>query len=191
MKGGEDVEDEEIVRLYWERDERAIGESERKYGSLCRAVALRVLESPEDAEECVSDVWLRCWNAVPPQRPRLLGAFLAGITRNLALDRWRAARAERRGGGQTAMALEELEGCVSGKSLEDESERRELVRALNGFLRGLSDRDRALFLRRYWSLDTLESVAAAEGMSVSAVHRRLGKLRAALAAHLEKEGFGP
>ena len=185
------MEDEEIVRLYWERDERAIGESERKYGSLCRAVALRVLESPEDAEECVSDVWLRCWNAVPPQRPRLLGAFLAGITRNLALDRWRAARAERRGGGQTAMALEELEGCVSGKSLEDESERRELVRALNGFLRGLSDRDRALFLRRYWSLDTLESVAAAEGMSVSAVHRRLGKLRAALAAHLEKEGFGP
>ena len=92
------MEDREIVQLYWDRDERAIGESEQKYGALCRGVALRVLESIEDSEECVSDTWLRSWNTIPPQRPNLLGAFLARITRNLALDRWRAARAEKRGG---------------------------------------------------------------------------------------------
>ena len=76
------MEDYEIVQLYWDRDERAIGESERKYGGLCRGVALRVLENVEDSEECVSDTWLRSWNVIPPQRPTLLGAFLARITRN-------------------------------------------------------------------------------------------------------------
>ena len=185
------MEDAEIVQLYWTRDERAIGESERKYGPLCRGVALRVLESPEDAEECVSDTWLRSWNAIPPRRPRLLGSFFACITRNLALDRWRASHAARRSGGETALALEELEDCVSGKSLEDEAARRELVRLLNGFLRSLSARDRSIFLRRYWSVESLARIAAAEGMSVSAVHRRLEKLRAALAEDLRKEGFEP
>ena len=185
------MEDREIVQLYWDRDERAIGESDRKYGALCRGVALRVLESIEDSEECVSDTWLRSWNTIPPQRPNLLGAFLARITRNLALDRWRAARAERRGGGETALALEELEDCVSGLSLEDEVERRELVRALTGFLRSLPEGDRNLFLRRYWAVETLEKLAKEEGQSVSALHRRLRKLRAALADWLRKEGIEP
>ena len=185
------MEEMEIVQLYWDRDERAIEESEQKYGGLCRSVALRVLENIEDSEECVSDTWLRSWNAIPPQRPSLLGAFLARITRNLALDRWRAAHAARRGGSETALALEELEDCVSGVRLEDEVERRELTRALNGFLRSLPEGDRTLFLRRYWAVETLESLAKQEGMSVSALHRRLGKLRAALADHLRKEGIEP
>ena len=185
------MEDREIVQLYWDRDERAIGESDAKYGALCRGVALRVLESVEDSEECVSDTWLRSWNVIPPQRPNLLGAFLARITRNLALDRWRAARAERRGGGETALALEELGDCVSGVRLEDELERRELIRALNGFLRSLPERDRTLFLRRYWAVETLETLAKEEGCSVSALHRRLRKLREELAEHLRKEGIEP
>ncbi len=185
------MEDHEIVQLYWDRDERAIEESERKYGGLCRGVALRVLDSVEDSEECVSDTWLRSWNVIPPQRPTLLGAFLARITRNLALDRWRASHAAKRLGGETALALEELGDCVSGGSLEDEVARRELVRALNGFLRSLPERDRSLFLRRYWSVETLESLAKQEGMSVSALHRRLRRLRSALADHLRKEGVEP
>ncbi len=185
------MEDREIVELYWTRDERAIEESEKKYGALCRSVALRVLESVEDSEECVSDTWLRSWNVIPPRRPALLGAFLARITRNLALDRWRASRAEKRGGGETALALEELEGCVSGESLEGELERQALLQALNAFLRSLPEGDRRLFLRRYWAVETLESLAKAEGMSVSTLHRRLGKLRAALAEHFRKEGIEP
>ena len=185
------MEDHEIVELYWDRDERAIEESEKKYGGLCRSVALRVLESVEDSEECVSDTWLRSWNAIPPQRPAHLGAFLARITRNLALDRWRAAHTAKRLGAETALALEELADCVSGESLENELVRRELVRVLNGFLRGLPERDRRIFLRRYWAVETLESIAGEESMSLSALHRRLGKLRAVLAEQLRREGIEP
>ena len=183
------MEDTEIVELYWARNERAIEESDTKYGPLCRSIALRVLESAEDGEECVSDTWLRAWNAMPPRRPARLGAFLGKITRNLALDRWRRDHAEKRYGGETAMALEELGEIVSGKSLEDEVQSRELDRALDGFLRGLAKRDRELFLRRYWGTETLESLAKQTGLSLGAVHRRLGKLRESLRDHLQKEGI--
>ena len=183
------MEDTEIVELYWARNERAIEESNTKYGPLCRSIALRVLESAEDGEECVSDTWLRAWNAMPPRRPARLGAFLGKITRNLALDRWRREHAEKRYGGETAMALEELGEIVSGKSLEDEVQSRELDRALDGFLRGLAKRDRELFLRRYWGAETLESLAKQTGLSLGAVHRRLGKLRESLRDHLQKEGI--
>lgn len=183
------MEDTEIVELYWARNEQAIEESDAKYGPLCRSIALRVLESPEDGEECVSDTWLRAWNAMPPRRPARLGAFLGKITRNLALDRWRRDHAEKRYSGETAMALEELGEIVSGKSLEDEVQSRELDRALDGFLRGLAKRDRELFLRRYWGAETLESLAKQTGLSLGAVHRRLGKLRESLRDHLQKEGI--
>ncbi len=185
------MEDAEIVQLYWDRDPQAIAEADQKYGPLCRGVALRILGSPEDSEECVSDAWLRSWNVMPPQQPSRLGAFLAKITRNLALDQWRRDRAAKRYAGETALALEELGDVVSGESLEDEVQRRELVRALNGFLRSLPERDRNLLLRRYWGMETLESLAKAEGMSLTALHRRLGKLRNRLADHLRKEGFAP
>ena len=185
------MEDREIVQLYWDRDERAISESDAKYGPLCRSVALRVLGNPEDREECVSDTWLRAWNAIPPKRPDPLGAFLAKITRNLALDRWRQDHAAKRRAGETALALEELEEVVSGESLEDELQRRELVRVLNGFLESLPETDRDLFLRRYLALETLKSLAEGTGRSVSAVHQRLGRLRVRLREHLRKEGMDP
>ena len=105
------MEDTEIVELYWARNERAIEESDTKYGPLCRSIALRVLESAEDGEECVSDTWLRAWNAMPPRRPARLGAFLGKITRNLALDRWAERRALKRGGGAAEECL--AEACVS------------------------------------------------------------------------------
>ena len=183
------MEDREIVQLYWDRDERAIAESDVKYGPLCRSVALRILAVPEDSEECVSDTWLRSWNAIPPKKPDPLGPFLAKITRNLALDRWRRDHTEKRYAGETAPALEELEDVVSGESMEDEVMRRALVRALNGFLEGLRSGERDLFLRRYLAFETLESLAKAAGMSVGGVHKRLGRLREKLREHLEKEGI--
>ena len=185
------MEDSAIVQLYWDRDERAIGESEAKYGPLCRGVATRILTVPEDSEECVSDTWLRAWNAMPPERPGRLGAFLAKLTRNLALDRWRRDHAAKRYAGETALALEELGDVVSGESLEDVVQRRELVRVLNGFLGSLRAEDRDLFLRRYLALETLDSLARGAGRSVSAVHQRLGRLRSKLREYLQKEGIDP
>ena len=183
------MEDREIVQLYWDRDERAISESDLKYGPLCRSVAMRVLAVPEDSEECVSDTWLRSWNAIPPKRPDPLGPFLAKITRNLALDRWRRDHAAKRYAGETPLVLEELEDVVSGESLEDEVQRRELVRVLNGFLQSLAEGDRDLFLRRYLAFESLESLAEQRGRSVSAVHKQLGKLRERLRDCLQKEGI--
>ncbi len=185
------MEDAEIVRLYWDRDEQAITESDTKYGPLCRRIALGILTIPEDGEECVSDTWLRAWNAMPPQRPTRLGAFLGRLTRNLALDRWRRDHAEKRYGGETALALEELGEIVSGEPLEAEVQRRELIRALESFLDTLSKGDRDLFLRRYWGMETLDALAKGEGMSRTALHRRLGKLREGLRDHLRKEGIDP
>ena len=183
------MEDREIVQLYWDRDERAITESDVKYGPICRSVALRILAVPEDGEECVSDTWLHSWNAIPPKRPDPLGPFLAKITRNLALDRWRRDHTEKRDGGETAQALDELGDVASGESLEDEVMRRELVRALNGFLESLPEGERDLFLRRYLAFETLESLAKQSGRSVSGIHKRLGRLREQLRVHLEKEGI--
>ena len=183
------MEDREIVQLYWDRDERAIGESEAKYGPLCRSVALRVLAVPEDSEECVSDTWLRSWNAIPPKRPDPLGPFLAKITRNLALDRWRRDHSAKRFAGEAPLVLEELEDLVSGVSAEDEALRRELIRALNGFLDRLPSEERDLFLGRYLAFETLESLAKRSGRSVSGVHKRLGRLREKLREHLRTEGI--
>ena len=180
-----------ILSLFFARSDRAIEELERKYGAPVTRVAGGILGDRRDTEECVSDTWLRSWNAMPPQRPNLLGAFLARITRNLALDRWRASHAAKRLGGETSLALEELGDCVSGESMEDEIDRRELARVLNAFLRSLPEGDRTLFLRRYWAVETLETLAKQEGMSVSALHRRLRRRRSALADRLRKEGIEP
>jgi len=183
------MEDMEIIELYWQRDERAVRESDTKYGRLCRSIALRLLESMEDSDECVSDTWLRAWNTIPPQRPEILRAFFAKITRNLALDRCRRAAAQKRGGGEVNAALEELSGCVSCGDLESEMERRELVRVLNEFLYSLGEQERDMFLRRYWLADSVAAIAKRSGISANAVSLRLMRLRAKLKEHLEKEGI--
>ena len=97
------MEDGQIVALYWRRDEAALRETQRKYAALCRSVAKNILGGEEDAEECVNDALLQAWNAIPPQRPRRLGAWLARVTRNLALNRWDRDHAQKRGGGMTAL----------------------------------------------------------------------------------------
>ena len=181
------MEDMEIVELYWQRDERAIKESDAKYGRLCKGIALRLLENMEDSEECVSDTWLRAWNTIPPQRPEILRAFFAKITRNLALDRCRSSAAQKRGGGEVSLALEELKDCVSGGTVESELERKELVAAINDFLRGLDEKERRLFLRRYWLAESVSAIAKKSGMSANAVSLRLMRLRTRLKEHLEKE----
>ena len=183
------MEDIEIIELYWQRDERAVKESDAKYGRLCKGIALRLLENMEDSEECVSDTWLRAWNTIPPQRPEILRAFFAKITRNLALDRCRSSAAQKRGGGEVVAALDELKDCVSGGTIESELERKELVAAINDFLRGLDEKERQLFLRRYWLAESVSAIAKKSGMSANAVSLRLMRLRAKLKEHLEREGI--
>lgn len=183
------MEDQQIIDLYFTRSETAIAETERKYGNYCRTIAGNILRDDSDSEECVSDTWLRAWNVIPPQRPNILRAFFAKITRNLALDRCRRGAAKKRGGGELISALEELGDCVSGGDLESELERKALAEAINGFLRGLEETERELFLRRYWLTESVGEIAKRSGITANAVSLRLMRLRARLRETLEKEGI--
>ena len=184
------MEDSEIIRLYWQRSEQAIEESEQKYGVYCRAIARNILQSPEDAEETISDTWLRAWNVIPPQKPDRLSAFFGRITRNLAFDRWRKQTAEKRGGGALEEVLEELAECVSGSgSAEEAVENRELGAALNGFLASLPRVKRRLFLGRYWYARSVKDLAKQSGMTEGAVSVTLHRLRGRLKSYLEERGF--
>lgn len=184
------MEDTQILDLYYARSEQAIGETSKKYGSYCYSIAKNILENRQDAEESVSDTWLAAWNVIPPQRPNVFSAFLGRITRNLSLDRWRKNRAFKRGGGEMQLALEELQGCVSGSvSLENEMIRRETLASIRRFLDGLSPVERNVFLCRYWYLDTSEEIAEKSGFSATKVRSMLQRIRGRLNTHLEKEGL--
>ena len=183
------MDDNGIVQLYWQRSENAIVETDKKYGGYCYHIAYNILTNREDAQECVSDTYLAAWHAMPPQRPGILSAFLGKITRNLSIDRWRKAGAQKRGSGEIQVALEELGDCVSGSdTVEERFDRRELSRSVNTFLAGLKDTERNVFLCRYWYLDSVKEIAAFFGFSESKVASMLLRLRRRLRAHLEKEG---
>ena len=154
------MDDLAIVELYHRREERAIAESDKKYGTLCRSIALRLLGLREDAEECVNDTWHAAWNRMPPDRPQSLGAFLGRITRNLSVSRWRRDHAQKRYDG-IELLLSELEDCVPAPgTVEEHLERQQLARAISAWLDGLEDGDRRLFVRRYWSGAPVTGLAA-------------------------------
>lgn len=183
------MEDAAIIGLYWARDERAISASDEKYGRLCRSLSRDILDSPEDAEECVNDTWKRAWDTMPPQRPGSLRAYFAKITRNLSIDRWRARRAEKRGQG-LAVLLDELEECLpAAPSAEELTEARETARAIGRWLDTLSPADRKAFLRRYWYGLRVDRVAAQARCSPNSMAKRLGRLRDGLRRALEQEGI--
>ena len=183
------MDDEQIIELYWARSEQAIHESETKYGAFCRSIARNILAQEQDAEECVNDTWLNAWNAMPPQRPSILSAFLGRLTRNLSLDRWRHNRAAKRGGPQMEVALEELRDCLSAPGRPEERlEARETAALISRFLREQPALNRVLFLRRYWYLDSISALAERFSLSESAVKSNLHRTRLRLKEVLLKEG---
>ena len=183
------MEDSRIVDLYWQRSQEAISQTAQKYGRYCFSIAYSILENGSDAEETVNDTWLGAWNAMPPHRPQILSAFLGKITRRTALKRWEANCAARRGGGETALVLDELAGCIPGKSLEETLSERELSRILAKFLRDLPRTERQIFVCRYWYLDPIREITKQFGFSESKVKSMLLRTRNKLKKELEKEGI--
>lgn len=182
------MEDRAIIQLFLERSEEAIRAVEAKYGRLCRSVARNILGSRDDAEECVNDAYLGAWNAIPPARPDPLPAYLCKIVRNLALMRYHADHALKRG-GHYAVALEELEECLaSDGTAESGMEERELTRCVEGFLDTLSPENRTVFLGRYWFAESYSAVAARTGLTEKNVSVRLVRLRKQLRRYLEERG---
>ena len=184
------MDDNDIIRLYWDRDHQAIHATSEKYGHYCKSIARNILNNEEDAEECVNDAYLSAWNSMPPHRPEHLAAFLGKITRNLSLNKYRRDRAEKRGGGEAALILNELADCVSGTdSVEQLMERRELIKAVNTFVRGLSSEKRIMFTRRYWYADSVSDIAKDRRMLPGTVSKTLERTRKQLKAYLTERGF--
>lgn len=184
------MDDQGIVDLYWARNEQAIAETEKKYGSYCRSIAQNILRNRSDTEECVNDTWLQTWNSLPPQRPGILPVYLGTITRNLSLNRCRSASAQKRGQGKLALAYEELaESIPDGSSVEQQVALRELGWEIDRFLRTLPRKDCCIFVRRYWYMDTTLQIAQRYRMTEGGVKVNLHRTRKKLKQHLEQEGY--
>lgn len=184
------MEDSQIVELYWKRSESAISETAAKYGKYCYKIAINILTNAEDAEESVNDTWFNTWNALPPHRPDVLSAFLGKITRRISIDKWRRRTAEKRGGSETALVLDELEDCVaSNQSVEREVEEHELVKAVNAFLSGLSADVRDVFVCRYFFVLSINEICESFDYSQSKTKSMLSRTRKNLQEYLEKEGL--
>ena len=184
------MEDAAIVDLYWQRSDRALSETDKKYGRYCHSIAYRICGAVEDAEECVNDTWLRAWNSMPTERPSVLGAFLGRITRNLALDRIKARNTVKRGGGQAPLALSELEDCIpGGTSPEQAVEEKELEAVIGRFVASLPKTERIVFVQRYFYLIPIDEISRELGFHPGKVKSMLFRSRKKLRSALEKEGL--
>jgi len=183
------MEDHAIIGLYWTRDPEAIMQTSKKYGNYCHTIARNILWDRRDVEECVNDTWLNAWNAMPEDRPNMLAQYLGKITRNLAINRWRASHAEKRGGGEIPLVLEELSECVSSSNALQALELVELEEIINQFLHTLPERECDLFLRRYWFAEPTVDIAKRCGIRENTVRTKLFRTRKKLQQHLEKEGL--
>ena len=185
------MEDEKIIELYFARDEQALAETDKKYGAYCFTLASSILNNREDAEETVSDTYLKTWHAIPPKKPNVLKMFLAKITRNLSFSRWRSLSAEKRGGGAMELVLEELSGCLAApERVEDSLNARELAKTIRCFLNTLPQREQDIFLRRYFFVEESGAIASRYGMKRATVLRTLSRTREKLRHYLSEEGYG-
>ena len=162
------MDDAKIVQLYWDRNEQAISATADKYGNYCAAIAQNILGNSQDTEECVNDTYLNAWNSMPPHRPNILATFLGKITRNLALNKYKHNTAD---------------------NVEQEINRKELILAINHFLKKLPSDKRNIFVCRYWYFDSISDIAAHFDMTENNVSVTLNRLRLKLRNYLLERGF--
>lgn len=183
------MEDEKIVALYWQRDEAAIRETEKKYGRYLMNIAGRVLTDREDCRESVSDTYMRAWESMPPQRPAVLSTYLGKLARRAAIDLWRKKSRDKRIGSEYALSLTELSECAGPDSTVQAVDAHLLAEALDAWLHTLPERTRKLFLRRYYYLDSIAGAARFCGLTEAAAASLLYRTRLGLKKHLQEEGF--
>lgn len=182
------MEDQELIEMFFARSEQALQELERKYGETCRKFSYRILNSIQDAEECVNDAFLGAWNAIPPAKPNPLLAYLMRIVRNISLKLyWKNTAAKRN--SMYTVALQEIEGCIaSANTVEEEIEARELARIIEAFLETLSAENRVIFMRRYWFADGYREIAERVGLSEKNVSVRLTRIRTKMRQYFQERG---
>ena len=184
------MEDFEIVELYWDRNENAITQTDRKYGKYCRKIAFSIVNDREDMEECVNDTYLQTWNSLPPQRPERLSTYLGKICRNISINLYEKLTAEKRGGNETDACLDELSELIGGSSeVEEQLDLTVLTDLINKFLRRCEKQARTVFVQRYWYMMSVKEIAKENRMSDSNVKMTLSRTREKLKLYLEEEGY--
>ena len=184
------ISDESIINMYWERNERAIKATEEKYGAYLYTISYNILHDRLDSEECLNDTYLTTWNKIPPAKPVVFQGFLSKITRDLSVDKYRKTRAERRIPSELIVSLDELNECIGTETqIEPDDEVSEISRVLNEFLKSLSERDRFIFVCRYYYSDPIAYIAKMAGISDKTVYREISRLREELRECLKREGI--
>ena len=184
------MDDSQIIDLYWKRQESAVPETHKKYGRYLFSIANRILAQYEDSEECVNDTLFGAWNSIPPHKPTVLSTYLGKITRRLALKRHRGNTAQKRGGTEAELLLEELSDCIpAGQSIDEQVDNRELVEILNRFLAELPVPQRQAFVCRYWYCESIAEIARRFSWSESKVKMSLLRTREKLRQYLKREGI--
>ncbi len=183
------MDDTKIVELYWNRDEDAIAQTRDKYSNYCFSISHSILRNQQDCEECLSDTWLAIWNAIPPHHPLNLATFIGKICRRISLNKWRAMSADKRGGGEVPLSLDELEECIPDeRSLRDTLEDKLIAESIDEYLSTLSETQRKVFVCRYWYFDSIEDISARFHFTQSKTKMMLKRTRDGLRDHLVKEG---
>ena len=182
------MEDKVIVELFFKRDSNSIIEADKKYGKYCYKIAFNILANKEDAEECLNDTFLAAWENIPPQTPEILSAYLGKIVRNLSLKKYRLKNAQKRGGG-SQLSFDELNECIpSNSDILEQLDIKETAKMIDAFLRNLSKKDRYIFIRRYWYLDSIDNICSLTGLNVGQIKMRLLRIRRKLLSKLNEEG---
>ncbi len=182
------MEDVKIIELFFERDERALSETELKYGDRCNSLAFRILNSKEDSEEAVNDALMKAWNTIPPNNPSSLFSYLAMLCRQISIDKLRKSTSKKRGLGEYELSIEELESCIPNELRQTEIENDLLKDTLNSFLSKLPKKKRVIFMSRYWAFYSISEIAENLNMSEGSVKMTLLRTREKLRDFMEKEG---
>jgi RNA polymerase sigma-70 factor (ECF subfamily) len=184
------MDDEKIVELYWQRDEKAIEETDYKYKKYLFSIAYNVVYDRLDSEECVNDTYVGAWNAMPPTKPNVLKAFLMTITRRIAVKRYHSKLRQNKIPSEMTVSLSELEDFISGdEDIAADFDAKNLGRVISDFVHSLSQRRQFIFMSRYYAADPIDTIAADLGLSRSMVNKELAAIRRALKEQLEREGY--
>lgn len=184
------MEDKQIIQLFWQRNEKAIAETERIHGKSCRQIASRILSNPQDIDECINDALLHAWNAIPPAKPLNLAAFMVTLTRNIALNIYNHNKRQKRGGEHLQVLLDELADSIhNSENVEGEVDERMLIQMLEKFLDTLSDDAQTIFIQRYITMLSIKEIASRYGLTESKVKVTLSRTRKRLRKYLKQEGW--
>lgn len=189
VKAKSAMSDEQIVELYWQRNEQAIKETDIKYKSFLLSVAYNIVGDARDSEECLNDTYIGAWNAMPPARPTLLQAFLATIMRRTAIDRYKARKRQKRVASELAVSLSEVEEFIADDDGHSEVNAKELGRVISDFVRALPDRRMCIFMSRYYFARPIKGIAHLLKCSESTVNKEIAAIKRELKEKLEKEGY--